>query len=150
MKRSIDIKLIRVYLWVAFGYVFIGLFSTVHSYPGNVWHALFNNLWGVVYVMVVNFILFEYTIPFVLRKRRFIIYNILLGILFAFIHMMLYSYGGYAWRLLGIELNIYTPLKVFSSLDHALQNQMGYSVGSVFFTGVVRHIYKYNKLKQAE
>ena len=31
-----------------------------------------------------------------------------------------------------------------------LENQMAYSMGSVFFFGIIRHIYNYIKLKQAE
>ena len=63
--------------------------------------------------------------------------------------MMLYSYGSYAWRLLGIQLHVYTPLKLFSSINLLVANQMAYSAGSVFLFGIVRHIYNYIKLKQA-
>jgi two-component system, LytTR family, sensor kinase len=150
MKRSFDIKLVKFYLWVGVGYFFLGLFSILGSYPGRLFPVVFNNIWGVVYVIPLNFILFEYTIPFVLRKRKTIIYNILTGILLLWIHLMFYSYGSYAWRLLGIQLHVYTALKAFSSLGHALENQMAYSVGSVFFFGISRHIYNYIKLKQAE
>jgi LytS/YehU family sensor histidine kinase len=110
---------------------------------------VFNNVFAVIYLIIVNFILFEYTVPFVLRKRKAVAYNILLGIFLLWVHMMLYSYGAYAWRLLGIELHIYTPLKVYDSQSLALQNQMGYSMGSVFLFGIGRHIYNYIKLKQA-
>jgi two-component system LytT family sensor kinase len=102
-----------------------------------------------VYVIVLNFILFEFSIPFVLRKRKTIFYNILLGILLLWVYMMLYSYGAYLWRLLGIQLHIYTPFGTFKSLEALLENQMAYSVGSVFFFGIIRHIYRYIKLKQA-
>jgi len=44
---------------------------------------------------------------------------------------------------------VYTPLKVYSSLDRTLENQMAYSTGSVFFFGIIRHIYNYIKLRQA-
>ena len=49
---------------------------------------------------------------------------------------MLYSYGPYAWRLLGIQLHVYTALRAFSSLKQALENQMAYSARSVFFFGL--------------
>ena len=52
------------------------------------------------------------------------------------------------WRLLGIQLHIYTALKVYASLDVALENQMAYSTGSIFFFGIARHVYNYIKLKQ--
>ena len=149
MKKSVNIKLLKFYLWLGLGYFLIGFFTTIGKYPDRFFALTFNNIWGVIYVTVVNFIFFEYTIPFVLRKRATIIYNFLTGILLLFIHMIFYSYGSYEWRLLGIHLHIYTPLKVFTSLDQALENQMAYSVGSVFFFGIIRHGYNYIKLRQA-
>jgi two-component system LytT family sensor kinase len=72
-----------------------------------------------------------------------------LSILLLWLYMMAYSYGAYVWRQLGLALRYYTALRDYPSLGKALQNQMAYSVGSVFFFGVVRHIYKFNQLKQA-
>ena len=149
MKKAINIKLVKFYLWVGLGYFFLGLFSTLGKYPGKFFPLVFNNVWGVVYVIALNFILLEYTIPFVLRKRKTIIYNVLLGILLSWAYLILYSYGSYVWRLLGILLHVYTPLKTYASLDEALENQMAYSTGSVFFFGIARHVYNYIKLKQS-
>jgi LytS/YehU family sensor histidine kinase len=55
----------------------------------------------------------------------------------------------YGWRQLGIELHVYAGLTKFATLNKALTAQMAYSVGSIFFFGVIRHIYNYTKLKQA-
>src|SRR5688572_9066983 len=149
MKISFDIKLIKFYLWLGLGYFFIGLIHTLGKYPDRFIPVVFNNLWGVIYIIPINFIFFEYTIPFVLRKRKVIIYNILLGIFLLWVHMMFWSYGSYVWRLLGIQLHIYTALRDFSSLDDVLQSLMAYSTGSIFIFGIIRHIYNYTKLKQA-
>ena len=148
MKRQIDIKRYKFYLWVGLGYFFLGLISSVHIYTARFFPAVCNNAWAVVYVIALNYILFEYSVPFVLRKRKTIIYNILLAVPLLFVYLMLYSFGSYAWRLLGAQLQVYTP-RTFPSLDVALQNQMAYSTGSVFFFGIIRHIYNYSKLKQA-
>src|SRR5215831_12958493 len=51
---------------------------------------------------------------------------------------------------LNIQFHIYTQLKIFPSLDDALEYQMAYNMGLVFFFGIIRHIYNYLKLKQAE
>lgn len=150
MKNSFDIRLAKFYLWLGTGYFFLGLFTAVGNYPGKFFSVVFNNVWGVVYVIVLNFIFFEYTIPFVLKKRKAILYNIVIGIFLLFIHLILYSYGSYVWRLLGIQLHVYTALKAFPSLDKTLENQMAYSTGSVFFFGIIRHIYNYVKLKQEQ
>src|SRR5215831_697097 len=121
MKKSINIKLVKLYLWVGLGYSFLGLLSDLGDYPGKFFPLVFNHIWGVAYAIVLNFILFEYTVPFVLRKRKIVIYNILLGIPLLFVYMISSSYGSYAWRLLGIQLHIYTQLKIFPSLDDALE-----------------------------
>jgi LytS/YehU family sensor histidine kinase len=63
--------------------------------------------------------------------------------------MIIYSYGSYLWRGIGIGLHIYTPYGVYKTLSLLLQDQMAYSMGSVFFFGVIRHIYNYVRLKQA-
>ncbi|MEO6288466.1 MAG: histidine kinase [Ginsengibacter sp.] len=150
MKKRINRKLFTFYLWVGLGYFFLAFISYVGSYPGRFFSVVLNNVWAIVFVIPLNFILFEYTVPFVLRKRRSIIYNVLIAILLLWVHIILYSYGSYTWRLLGIQLHIYTELKVYASLDAALENQMAYSVGSVFLFGIARHIYNYTKLRQAE
>ena len=149
MKRSIDIKKVRFYLWVGLGYFFLGVFSIVGKYPDRFFSVLFNNVWGVLYLIVANFTLFEYAVPFVLKRRKSIINNILLGILIFWAYLILYSYGSYVWRQTGILLHIYASLKQFDSLGHLLENQMGYSVGSVVLFGISRHVYNYIKLTQA-
>ena len=149
MRLSFDKKRVKFYLWVGLGYFLLGLIHTLSVYPGKFFYPFFNNLWGIIYVIVVNYLLFEYTIPFVLKKRTNVFYSILLGILTLFVYMMLYSCGSYVWRLLGIQLHVYTALKDFTDVKHVLENQMAYSMGSVFFFGITRAIYNYVKLKQA-
>jgi sensor histidine kinase YesM len=149
MKTPIDLKRIKLYLWIALGYCFLGIFAIMGDYPGKFIPLVFNNIWAVIYVTMLNYILFEYTIPFVLKKRKTFIYNFLLGIPGLFFHLMLYSYGAYAWRSLGIKLHVFTALKTYPTLDIALENQMAFSMGSFFIFGIIRHIYYYVKLKQA-
>ena len=149
MKLLLDKKRVIFYLWLGLGYFFIGLLNTLGKHPEKVLASIFNNFWGVIYLLVVNYILFEYSVQFVLRKRKLIISNILLAILFLWVFMMLYSYGSYVWRLFGLQLHIYTALRDFSDVSAVLEHQMSYSMGSVFFFGIIRHIYNYIKLKQA-
>jgi two-component system LytT family sensor kinase len=149
MSLLISKQKLRPYIFAVPVFFSISFGHSLISFPHNFFAVLFNNIWHIVYVIVLNFILFEFSIPFVLRKRKTTFYNILLGILLLWVYMMLYSYGSYLWRLLGIQLHIYTPFGTFKSLEALLENQMAYSVGSVFFFGIIRHIYRYIKLKQA-
>ncbi|HJS54985.1 MAG TPA: histidine kinase [Chitinophagaceae bacterium] len=147
---SIDKRKFVFYLWVGLAYLSLWVLSNASKFPGNFFPLLFNNIWRGVYVIVLNFIFFEFTVPFVLRKRKFILYNILLGIVSLFGFMMLWSFGFFVWRRIGRALHIYTTRLIsYDSIEHELEAQMAYSVGSVFFFGIIRHIYNYIKLKQA-
>ncbi|WP_246113217.1 sensor histidine kinase [Segetibacter aerophilus] len=148
MKPTIDRDRFKFYLWVGFAYSVLWFSSTLSKYPDSFTAAVFNNIWRVIYVIALNFIFFEYTLPFIRLKRRFIFYNIAAAVPLVFLHIMLYSYGLYLWRFIGIGLHIYTPLLTFTSTSHGVTEQMAYSVGSIVFFGIVTHLYDYIKLRQ--
>jgi sensor histidine kinase YesM len=148
MGKVITREKLRLYVWVSIVFFLMLFISTLTTFPRNFLAIFFNSLWLTAFVLVVNFILFEYSVPFVLQKRSAVIFNIVIGILLLFLYLMIYSYGATGWKHLGILLQIYTPLKKFDSVDHELESLMGHSVGSVFFFGIIRHIYNYVKLKQ--
>jgi hypothetical protein len=149
MEKSLIRKKIVFYLWVAFAYVSLWILHQSSAFPGQFLEMFIDNVWRTLYVAVLNFLFFEYSVPFVLRKRRYVIYNILSGFFILWMFVMLWSYGLYAWRAIGIGLHIYTPLGGHDKTEEILQDQMGFSTGSVFFFGIIRHIYNYVKLKQA-
>ena len=134
MKKSINIKLARFYLWLGLGYAALWIVGHLSTFQGTFLQSIGNNLWRVIYLTAVNFIFLEYTVPFVIRKRRFLIYNILLGILALWVHFMLWSYGMYGWRFLGIQLGVYAGLTTFASVNEGLAAQMSYSVACFSFT----------------
>lgn len=140
----------KFYLWVALCFWIIQIFLGIHLYSTDLVAVVVNNAWAIVYVTPVTFILFEITMPFIISKRRWVIYNIFLTIPALFIHMILYSYGAYVWRELGIRLHLYKSLKEYPTLDKSLENLMAYGVSCVFFFGIIRHIYVYIRLKQSQ
>ncbi len=149
MKPFADKKKIRFYGWVATGFYCLVSFTMLGDYPGRITAIAVNTLWATLFLTLLNFILFEYSVPFIVKKRESVVMNILTGMLFLFILLLFYSYGSYAWRMGGIYLGIYTALKDYPTLGIALQNQMALSAGSFFFFGISRHIYQYVKLQQA-
>ncbi len=149
MKSSFNKRLVAFYLGMGLAYAILWILGSRQTFAGTLGQAIGNNLWRVAYLIVVNYIFLEYTAPFVLRKRRYLIYNILLAVPAFWIHCLIWSYGMWCWRLLGIELHVYADLVAPTTLNKHLTNQMAYSVGSIFFFGVIRHIYNYIKLKQA-
>lgn len=146
MKMSAAIRRFRFYVWVGLSFLLLWLFSELIKNPETFSARAFNNTWRVCYVIVMNFILFEFTIPFIRRKRGSIFFNILWAIPLLFVHMMLYSWGLYAWRLAGIAAHFYTALTTYPTGKHAAAEQMSYSVMSIFYFGLIKHISDYRKL----
>ena len=150
MKKVFDIKRFIFYCWLGLPFMFLWVRHDISNFEATFLQALLNNCWRTVYIVVVNFVFFEYVVSFVLRKRRFVVINILLGILSFWVFMIIWSYGLYVWRSLGVALHIYTALGPQANLETLLESQMAFSAGSIFFFGIIRHIYNYIKLKQAE
>ncbi len=102
-----------------------------------------NYAWATCYLVVLNFIFLEYTLPKLSRKRFFKSFFILVAAFF------LYSYGLYVWRFIGIQLHIYTSLKAFSSISEGVFYNFPYGLCSIFFFGIIKHFYDFQKLKKA-
>src|SRR5690348_13235181 len=130
MKKLLDIKRFKFYLWVGLAYLLLGLFSNLAQHPDSFTQRLLNNIWAVTYVTVLNYTLFEYTLPLISRKK---IFRSLLRI---FAYLMFYSWGAYLWKYIGISLHIYTLLTTFSTTSAAVSDRMSYSIASIIFFGI--------------
>lgn len=149
MKVRFDRKRFILYLWIALAFTCMWLFGYLVKYPETFLARVPNELWRDSYLLVINFAFYEYAWPYIKKKRRYIIYNVLIGFFLVWVLMMLMSYGLYGWRQLGMAMGIYTPFRVDASLEEGLQYQAGGGFSSLLFFGVLRHIYDYTKLKQA-
>lgn len=145
MKISIDIRRFKIYLQLVFAYLLLWLFIDLIQNPETFLKRSWNHIWLLSYILINNIILFEYTLPFIkLTWKRILIAPVLI-----WAHLMLYSFGLYTWRHLGIELHLYFPLIIHASLLKGVGYHFPYSIFSVFFFGIIRHIYSYRKLKEA-
>jgi len=145
IKRAGNKKRIAFYLWVGLAFFSLNFFGDVVRFPETFLPRFVNNLWVVMYVIVVNFIFFEYTLPFMrLTWKRILLAPVLiLG------HLVLYSVGLYVYRNVGIELHIYTSLRTFVSVEQAMGYGAEYGISSFLFFGIVKHIYDYQRLKMS-
>ncbi|MEO8173690.1 MAG: histidine kinase [Sediminibacterium sp.] len=150
MKKTVGIKQIIFYSCIGVVYMFLWMMHDLSSFDVNFLEALLNNTWRIVYIIAINILFFEYALPFIFKKKQYIVYNVFHGLLLLFVFMILWSFGLYKWRQLGVSLGIYTPLGEFNLQKNLLASQMSFSMGSVFFFVIVRHTYKYIKLQQAE
>lgn len=136
----------KFYLWVGAAYLLIWLFNSLINYPDTFAVRSLNETWRAIYITVVNYIFFEYAMPFIRKKRRFFLFNIVLFLFALWIQMMVCSFGVYVWRGIGIGLHIYTALTTYPSLAEALSAQASFGVMSILFFALIKHIYDYRKL----
>lgn len=145
MKKFLNIKQCRFYLWVGLAGLLISVVVTLINESEIFFEKIFNCIWLMIYVIVFHYILFEYTIPFIkLTWKRLLITPVLL-----FAHLFFYSFGIYGWRQFGIRVHVYTEIDKFTSVRSALGEFTAYSISSAIFFGIARHIYAYVKLKNA-
>jgi two-component system, LytTR family, sensor kinase len=146
MALALNRKKIRFYLQLATAFLLLNLLGSLISSPGTFLKKTVNLTWAISYLFFFNFILFEFTIPFIKLSWR----RLLAGIFLLFIHILFYSFGLYAWRNLGISLHVYFSLTEFTKPYSGESYFMGISMASVLFFGIVRHVYNYTELKNAE
>jgi two-component system LytT family sensor kinase len=145
MKRKVDMEKFKFYVKLAVAYFILNVIGSIIVNSETFPKRVVNHFWLILFLLPLNFILFEFTIPFIKLSWK----RILAGLLFIWIHMMFYSFGLYGWRNLGIQLHIYFDLNAFEPKYSGESFFMGYSVASVFFFGIVRHVYNYITLKNA-
>lgn len=149
MKKLLDWKRFRVYVVITLIFSIFLLISEYHKYPETFQERAVNTYWRLIFIVVLNYILFEFTFPYIGRKRKSIFRNILVAIPLLVVHLMLYSWGFYGWRSLGIGLDIYTSLKTFATPEEGAAEHMGFSMMSIVFFGISRHIFIYYQLRRS-
>jgi two-component system LytT family sensor kinase len=145
MKLPIDKERFKIYIKIGVVYLGLSMFGELVENPGTFLQGSLNNLWLVCYVVVINYILFEHSVPYItFRWRRILLVPVIL-----FIYMMLYSFGFYAWKSIGAGLHLYVSLTSYDDAYKEIRDLVPFSFFSVFFFGVALHIHKYRKLKEA-
>lgn len=147
MKKVADIKRSIFYLWIGLAYLALSVFAEWHRNRGMFGTILLNEIWRTSYIIVVNYILFEYSLPAIMLRRKYLLINIVLALLLFFVHLMLYTILLYAWKSIGAGLGIYAEFRTFKNINEELTFHFGFSVGSFFFFGIIRHVYNYIKLR---
>lgn len=145
MKSSFKLKQHAFYLWTGLAYFLLWVIASLHSYPDQFFERLLNDIWRTIYVIVINFIFFEYTLVFLKRKRP-VLLQILLWIVIIWLYFIVLSFGLYCWRYIGIVLHIYTPIVLDYDEEHMITVQAGFGIPSLIFFTVIKHIYDYRKL----
>ncbi len=141
-KGWLDLKRLTFYAYVGLAYMLPWLLSDWVSHPDTFAARLVNNIWRALYIVAVNYIFFEHILPALSGKRIF------RSLLLLAAQFLLYSFGQYFWRTIGVVLHIWTPLITHDSLLDGVCYYFPYSVASFFFFGLVKHIYDHIQLRQ--
>ena len=156
MKTFITTRPFRFYLLIGAVWLLIWIF--IRSINNTETFALYalNEVWRAVYIVIVNFIFFEYSLPLIRKSRSTIVFNILAGILLGAIHLLLVSVGLYGWTILGIRLHIYTSLiqvtlagGVYDEIIYEIFHQAEYGVTTIFYFLIAKLFYYNFKLRRA-
>lgn len=143
MKKLSNIKQFQLYVWLIPAFWLINILEDIVRGEGDLSLRVMNETWLAIYISVLNYRLLEHTLPKLSWKKPFS------GVLMLPLYFFAYSLGFFLWRQLGITLHIFTPLGTPVIISERIGILMGYSIGSVLFFAVVRHVYNHIKLKQA-
>jgi two-component system LytT family sensor kinase len=149
MKKAIDKKRLKFYAWGGLAYLLLWLIADLQSFPGTFFIRVINNIWLAIYIVVINFLFYEHALIFLRKKGRNIVLTFLFSVITGCIVLILFSFGLFTWRWVGIQLHIYTSLKSFASLEEGVFYIFPHGLLSVFFFGIIKNRYEYIKLKEA-
>ena len=83
MKKLFEIKRYIFYCWIGLPYLLLWVWHDMSTFNATFLQALLNNFWRTLYIIVVNFVFFEYALAFIVKKRRWLVYNIFFGLVLA-------------------------------------------------------------------
>ncbi|KYP14330.1 histidine kinase [Flavihumibacter sp. CACIAM 22H1] len=133
-------KNLRIYGWISLSYLVLRWLVYIPSDPENFRAILFNEGWRVAYLSALNIFFYEYLFPFIKKSIATAIPAILFSI-------FLYSFGMFLWRLLGIELSIYTAFETGGNNTVSVGDQFGNGLAAFLYFSLFRHFYRYTQLK---
>jgi two-component system LytT family sensor kinase len=140
MKALFDIKRFKLYAWIGLGIVCMCTIREVLEHKGF-GVALLECLWLTIYLTLVNYVLFEYSVPR-LRWRKFYI-----GILLLPLYLYLFSQGLHLWAELGYVLRVNTDYIELPGVRHDLHEEAGFGIPSAIMFGIASHIYQHVRLR---
>jgi hypothetical protein len=144
MKIKFERERLKVFFRIGLAYYGLHVLTDLFEHTDTFLQRVWNNVWLTGYLVVLNYITYEIVFPYIkfTFRRMMIAPFLLFGLL------MLYSFGFYGWRNFGIGINLYFPLATYDDLYKGVENHASYAFMSLFFFGIIMHIYNYRKLKE--
>lgn len=145
------------YLWVGLAWLVLLIGNTAISTPGIFIQQSINEIWRFIYLVIVNYIFFEYSLPYIRKKGRMLFISIGIAALLISLQLMLLSFGLYAWKTLGMALDIFTsyrhvtlsPPSAYNLMMEDVLYQAQAGISSALFFGIAKLLYDNFKLSHA-
>jgi sensor histidine kinase YesM len=142
------------YLWVGLAWLVLWMGNTAISTPDIFFRQSINEVWRVIYLVIVNYLFFEYSLPYIRRKRRLLFVRMGIGVLLIALQLVLLSFGLYTWKTLGMALDIVTsfrhvtiqPDTAYNLMIEDVLYQAQGGISAALFFGIAKLVYDNFKL----
>jgi two-component system, LytTR family, sensor kinase len=141
MKFDFDAKRFRFYVWVGIVFLMLWTLGSSVEYPETLSIRFFNNLWRAAYIVCANYLFFDHILPSISRRR------VLRSLLLLVGQFLIYSFGLYLWRGIGILLHVWKPVIHHDTILEGVCYHFQYSILSMFFFGIATHFYNHRGLR---
>lgn len=144
MKKEIDNRLIKFYLYTGLGFLLLYSFGEFFGYRETFIRRIINSVFLVSYLTVLNYILFEK----ILRLFRWPCKNNQRAFFFLFMAILFYTFGLYGWRQLWIQVGIYVDYTPGLPFLKGVATHSQFSFICVIFFAIVRNVYNNIRLRE--
>lgn len=144
MKKAIDSKLIKFYLYTGLGFLLLYSFGEFFEYRDTFVRRVINSIFLVSYLTLLNYILFEK----ILRLFRWPCKKNQRAFIFLFVAILFYTFGLFGWRKLWIQLGIYIDYTPNLSFLRGVAVHSQFSIACIIFFAIVRNIYNNIRLRE--
>ncbi|MBS1666309.1 MAG: histidine kinase [Bacteroidetes bacterium] len=144
MKKAIDSKLIKFYLYTGLGFLLLYSFGEFFEYRDTFVRRVINSIFLVSYLTLLNYIFFEK----ILRLFRWPCKKNQRAFIFLFVAIQFYTFGLFGWRKLWIQLGIYIDYTPNLSFLRGVAVHSQFSIACIIFFAIVRNIYNNIRLRE--
>lgn len=141
MKIGIPRAKLKLYAWIGAAMVLIGSLMDTAANGDSFWVNVRFEIWKTAYILSAHMFFLEFVWPRLNRREIFTALGLLLC------QFLIYSFLYYGWRHLGQAMGLYNHLTKYDGFLEGVCDQFQQNLGSLFFVGVIRHIYNYVTLK---